>query len=285
MTGLSLLLLAKEKMYDLYKEKCSEQKKETICKTAYKELILSKNIDFHKPKKDQCWCNKFEDLPEEEQIEKLEEFEEHVNRKEYAKATKDIDTNRAKEDKSVHVCTFDFEAVLYCPLVLGKPVFYKRKLGNMNFTFHNAASRQGFCYFWSEYEGNRGANEVSTCLLDYITQLRNVEHLILYSDCCPGQNRNSVVLTMLSYVMTSPDNEIIIIDYKFLETGHTYMECDNMHSTIERASEYANIFIPEDWVNVIRLARKDSPYQMKVMDHTDFKNFKTMRETSLPTKL
>ncbi|KAG7300830.1 hypothetical protein JYU34_015167 [Plutella xylostella] len=58
-----------------------------------------------------------------------------------------------------------------------------------------------------------------------------------------------------------------------------------MHSTIERASEYAKIFIPKDWVNVIRLARKDSPYQVKVMDHTDFKNFKTMRETSLPTKL
>lgn len=270
--------LNREKLYQLYKEHCMENNNIPICKTSYKELILEKNIDFHRPRKDQCWCHKFEQLSEEEQKEKQEEYEEHVNRKDYAKEEKKADKLKAMVDSTIHVCTFDFEAVLYCPLVLGKPVFYKRKLGCMNFTIHNAVTKQGYCYFWPEYEGNRGANEVSTCLYTYITKLNNVEHLILYSDCCPGQNRNSVVATMLRYIiMMSPENNVKIIDYKFLEPGHTHMECDNMHSTIERASEYAKIYIPEDWLNVIRLARKDNPYMVEVLDHSKFKDFKAMR--------
>lgn len=185
----------------------------------------------------------------------------------------------------MHVCTFDFEAVLYCPLVLGKPVFYKRKLGSMDFTIHNAVTREGYCYFWPEYEGNRGANEVATCLHHYISNLTGVEHLILYSDCCPGQNRNSIMATMLSCIVASPENNIKTIDYKFLEPGHTYMECDSMHSTIERASEFAKIYIPEDWLNVIRLARKDHPYFVQEMNHNDFLDFKEMRATMLPIKM
>lgn len=273
--------LNREKLYQLYKEHCMENNNIPICKTSYKELILEKNIDFHRPRKDQCWCHKFEQLSEEEQKEKQEEYEEHVNRKDYAKEEKKADKLKAMVDSTIHVCTFDFEAVLYCPLVLGKPVFYKRKLGCMNFTIHNAVTKQGYCYFWPEYEGNRGANEVSTCLYTYITKLNNVEHLILYSDCCPGQNRNSVVATMLRYIMMSPENNVKIIDYKFLEPGHTHMECDNMHSTIERASEYAKIYIPEDWLNVIRLARKDKPYMVEVLDHSKFKDFKAMRGNTI----
>lgn len=275
----------KEKMYDLYKQHCLENNKNPIGKTSYKELILEKNIGFYKPRKDQCWCNKYEQLSEEEQKEKQAEYEEHVNRKYYAQEEKKSDKMKAIEDNRLHVCTFDFEAVLYCPLVLGKPVFYKRKLGSMNFTIHNAATKQGYCYFWPEYEGNRGSNEVSTCLYNYISRLTDVDHLVLYSDCCPGQNRNSVVVAMLNYIITSPENNINIIDYKFLEPGHTYMECDNMHSTIERASEYAKIYTPDDWQNVIRLARKDNPYCVQVMNHTDFLDFKTFRSTIIPNTL
>ncbi|CAF4946081.1 unnamed protein product [Pieris macdunnoughi] len=278
-------ILNKEKMYELYKQQCLENHKKPIGKTSYKELILNKNIGFHKPRKDQCWCNKYEQLTEEEQKAKQEEYEEHVNRKYYAQEEKTSDKIKAIEDSRSHVCTFDFEAVLYCPLVLGKPVFYKRKLGSMNFTIHNAATKQGYCYFWPEYEGNRGSNEVSTCLYNYISNLSNVDHLILFSDCCPGQNRNSVLVAMFNYIITSPDNEIRVIDYKFLEPGHTYMECDNMHSTIERASEYAKIYIPDDWQNVIRLARKDNPYNVQVMEHTDFLDFKSLRSTIIPNTM
>ncbi|KAJ0174387.1 hypothetical protein K1T71_010533 [Dendrolimus kikuchii] len=279
-------ILNKEKMYELYKQHCLENQKKPIGKTSYKELILEKNIGFHKPRKDQCWCNKYEQLTEEEQKEKQEEYEEHVNRKYYAQEEKKSDKIKAIEDSRLHVCTFDFQTVLYCPLVLGKPVLYKRKLGNMNFTIHNAVTKQGYCYFWPEYEGNRGSNEVSTCLYNYISNLSNDHHLILYSDCCPGQNRNSVLVAMLNYIITSPDNDNIrVIDYKFLEPGHTYMECDNMHSTIERASEYAKIYTPDDWQNVIRLARKDNPYKVKVMEHTDFLDFKALRSTIIPNTM
>lgn len=58
-----------------------------------------------------------------------------------------------------------------------------------------------------------------------------------------------------------------------------------MHSTIERASEYAKIYTPDDWQNVIRLARKDNPYKVKVMEHTDFLDFKALRSTIIPNTM
>ena len=116
--------LNKEKMYDLYKQNCSENNKNPIGKTSYKELILEKNIGFHKPRKEQCQCNKYEQLTEEEQKEKQEEYEEHINKKYYAQEEKKPDKLKGIVNNRLHVSTFDFEAVLYCPLVLGKPVFF-----------------------------------------------------------------------------------------------------------------------------------------------------------------
>lgn len=133
----------------MYKEYCFCNNKTPIGKTSYKELSNYKKIyiDFHRPRKDQCWCHKFEELSEEEKREKQDEYEEHVNRKDYAIEEKKSDKIKAKVNRRMHVCTFDFEAVLFCPLVLGKPVFYKRKLGSMDFTIHNAVTREGYCYF------------------------------------------------------------------------------------------------------------------------------------------
>lgn len=70
--------------------------------------------------------------------------------------------------------------------------------------------------------------------------LKEKHHLVLHSDCCPGQNRNSIVACMLQEpVARIPD--LKTIDLKFLEPGHTHMECDSMHATIERASEFSKI--------------------------------------------
>ncbi|CAG4973871.1 unnamed protein product [Colias eurytheme] len=82
-----------------------------------------------------------------------------------------------------------------------------------------------------------------------------------------------------------------IADKVMEKPGHTYMECDNMHSTIERASEYAKIYTPDDWQNVIRLARKDNPYNVQVLEeeerfryneHTDFLDFKAIGNHIFP---
>ena len=74
-------------------------------------------------------------------------------------------------------------------------------------------------------------------------------HVILYSDCCTGQNRNQYITVGLLHALQNSEQ-------KFLESGHTQMECDSMHSTIEQAKKRTSIFIPSQWDTIITMARK-----------------------------
>lgn len=60
---------------------------------------------------------------------------------------------------------------------------------------------------------------------------KSVKHISFLSDCCAGHNRNSSLhaCSNMPYIRTLPG--IDIIDLKFLEPGHTHMECDSMHAT------------------------------------------------------
>nr|CAI5867558.1 unnamed protein product [Callosobruchus analis] len=47
--------------------------------------------------------------------------------------------------------------------------------------------------------------------------------------------------------------------------GHTHMECDSMHATMIQLKVLlsAKIFIPNEWVNVVRLAKESGqPYEV-----------------------
>ena len=58
---------------------------------------------------------------------------------------------------------------------------------------------------------------------------------LLLSDTCGGQNRNQHVTVVVLYAVQWTDH-IRVIE-QFLERGHTYMECEFMHSTIEVAQK------------------------------------------------
>lgn len=69
------------------------------------------------------------------------------------------------------------------------------------------------------------------------------------------------------------------INLKFLEPGHTYMECDAMHSTIERVSRGKEIYVPNDWKSTARAAKKKgTPYSVIMMRHYDFYDYKDIRD-------
>lgn len=143
------------------------------------------------------------------------------------------------------------EAVLYSPIEYKKPVFYKRKFATFNFTVYEVARKKGHCFVWDESNGKRGSNEIATGLHQFILTLPpTCKKLILYSDCCPGQNRNTTVASMLFYAMKTHAT-LDEIELKFLEPGHTQMECDSMHAAIEKASEHTQIYWPNDWINII----------------------------------
>lgn len=52
------------------------------------------------------------------------------------------------------------------------------------------------------------------------------------------------------------------------------MECDSVHSTIERELKKREIYVPADYLQLFRNARKKpEPYQVVYLDHTFFKDY------------
>ncbi|XP_053372947.1 uncharacterized protein LOC128546452 [Mercenaria mercenaria] len=210
--------------------------------------------------------------------EKLEEeYKLHQERKKVAREQKQKDNHIARQDSKVKTCTFDLQSVLYTPCSLVSLMYYMRKLCCYNLSIYSAGDKKATCYLWSETDGKRGSNEISTCLNLYLSRLESpVEHVILYSDACAGQNKNQIVATcLLNSVTTIPG--LKITDHKFLESGHTHMECDSMHSAIEFAKSKTKTFVPGQWETVISMARRKSPYNVVSLKFYDFKNFKSAR--------
>ena len=89
--------------------------------------------------------------------------------------------------------------------------------------------------------GKRGSCEIVTCLYNYLTQLpKKVSEATLYSDTCGGQNRYRHVAALLLNAVQS--TFISVIHQKFLESGHSQMEVDSMHSAIECTKKFLTQF-------------------------------------------
>ena len=67
----------------------------------------------------------------------------------------------------------------------------------MTFCVHNNADNNAFMYVWPESLAHRGANEVVSCLHHYLSDLSGFETLFLFSDSCPGQNKNTIIMHYL----------------------------------------------------------------------------------------
>ena len=106
----------------------------------------------------------------------------------------------------------------------------------------------------------------------------DIDEVRLMSDGCGGQQKNAIfAITCVEAVTKHPS--IHKIDHKFFETGHSQMECDSMHSVIEKATKEAAIYVPTKWVTAAKLARKiPEPYHVKRFSFSDFLNFKEQRQ-------
>ena len=95
-----------------------------------------------------------------------------------------------------------------------------------------------------------------------------IEKLIVWSDGCGYQNRNTTVSNM--YLDLSLEYNITI-EQKYLVSGHTQMECDSMHSTIER-KRIGDINTPRDYIMIFQTACvSPSPYMVEQLMFSDFK--------------
>lgn len=59
------------------------------------------------------------------------------------------------------------------------------------------------------------------------------------------------------------------------------MECDSMHSAIEFAKKKTEIYVPQQWATVVRMARRKDPYMVVPLKFGDIYNFKELTKNTM----
>nr|CAH7758157.1 unnamed protein product [Callosobruchus chinensis] len=221
-------------------------------------------------------CVKFNAATEEKKQQLEEEYNAHIKRKQDCYEAKVRDKARSMEDKEFMCCTFDLQCVLQIPSSDVSPMYYSRKICTYNLTIYELPPpNNAYCYLWTEMNGKRGSTEIGSCLYYYLQQLSETfKEITLYSDTCGGQNRNQNVAALCLFLVQT--TRLTVIEHTFLESGHSYMEVDSMHSAIEHQQKFVPVYTVQDWINIFHLARSQRkkknapPYNVRELKFSDF---------------
>lgn len=185
-------------LYEEFKNKNPDVK---VSCCIFEREFHNMKLCIKKPKVDTCArCDKLTlkiQLGGDETETLKEQLKDHQIKADAAYDSKKCDKLMTKADDTMKTITFDLQQCLPTPIVNSSVAFYLRQLWTFNLTVHDCDSGQPKCFLWHEGIAARGANEIGSCLYNYMTNLEaEVEHLIMYSDTCAGQNKNSHVAVM-----------------------------------------------------------------------------------------
>jgi hypothetical protein len=264
-------------MYRLYKEKCNIDNIEPRTHNAYYTIFNRDfNLAFLTPKKDRC------DTCEEYRIDNQQtpilqtKYDDHMKDKVFTKLERTEDRECTDEDV-ITVC-FDMENCILCPRSNVSNFFYKRKLCVFNMTGHCSRDKMAYNIIWNEQLGGRGANEiasaVSVILENVVAKYPETKKMILWSDSCIPQNRNSIMCYAIK-LFQQRHPEIIEIVQKFSTPGHSSIqEIDNIHSHIEKKLKVSDIYSPLSLMRTLKTVRqhKMTVIQLKENDFIDYQS-------------
>lgn len=264
---LEQLFTTMTQFFNHYVEYCNEKQILHLSRQVFDKTVSKMNISIFHPKKDACdTCVKHEigNLTEAE-------YKLHIERKEMARQEKNEDKKKAQEGKC-SVITADLQAVKLSPFFNASALYYKTKLCVHNYTTFNLATHDVVCYWWNESEGELVASVFASCLIDYLNKYKDSgKPIVIWTDGCTYQNRNCV---MSSALLKFSINNNIILEQKYLERGHTQMECDSVHAVIEKKLKNRVIHLPSDYVAVAKEARTNPrPYEVKYLSYDFFSDY------------
>ena len=254
-------------MHSVYVEWCYEQNVIPVSRQSFNRVLTEQKVSIHKPKKDQC------DICCEHAAGQLntESHEIHMQKKDEARAAKAEAKTSANSEKLV--VTMDLQSVLLAPKLLASAIYYKMKLQIHNFTVYELNNGDVTLYVWHEANGGVTGNEFTSCIVDYLSNIgQSYKHIVLISDGCTYQNRNKILSSALSDLAQRKN---ITIEQLYLEKGHTQMEADSVHATLEHYFK-APIYAPCDYTSLMRKARPQHPYTVKDLDYTFFRDFESV---------
>lgn len=186
------------------------------------------------------------------------------------------DIRKSRADPSYVVKCGDLEKVLFTPTLLHSEMYYKRQLSTFNFCIYNGGDDSSDMYMWSETVGNRGVDEIGSCILKNIEdnfarlQIGESRVLIFWSDRCRGQVNNFQLLTLFKYLIQR--QYFTKIEQKFLHSGHSFMPCDRQFALIEKNKKKTPAMVPNDWMRIVSETKITEPFRVHEITQADIMN-------------
>ena len=169
----------------------------------------------------------------------------------------DITTNNLHSLFRRRVLTIDMGQNLNVPNFEGEQpgdTYYMSPLTVLLFGVVQNATEDGGpdtmnAYTWQEFEGDRGQNNITSCLLQDLKNRGllsrpNYGNLTYVADNCGGQNKNKVVVRFLMWLVESgffPEVKIV-----FLVKGHTKNAADRLFNLLKLSYHRKNIYTYDD---------------------------------------
>lgn len=264
------------KMYNMYTAHCEENNENPVPLSMYRHIFVTQfNLDFHARKSDRCdVCEEYRVASAQKIVsqEKQLLYETHVKEKDAMRQNRQKD----RDNKEVPVLCFDLENVISCPRAEISSFFYKRKLNTYNLTAHFSDSKTIYCALWTEAISGRSGNDLASAMYKILTRVEmehDISELILWSDSCVPQNRNSYIsCAVMNFLHANP--QISKITMKYSVPGHSCIqEVDNAHSQIEKAMNVSEFYSPLGLIRILKSLNRNHPVRVLQMNEKDFFDF------------
>lgn len=257
-------------MHSLYLDKCVEKNLPPcfhVKKCTYINIFENEyNLSFNKPRSDTCsTCDSGTGSAE------------HTENVEAAFKSQQNDRQKGRDKNGNRVCylTVDLQQSMPLPKLSTNKAFYLRQLWFYNLGFHIISNNEerGVFFTWTENVANRGSHEICSSLMTLIDHedeiMKKTDHLIIWSDSCAGQNKNWLLLCLYQYLIL---NKVFkIIDHKYPEVGHTYLDSDRDFGRIEKViRKHETIYTPDKYREIISAASRKN---LVVDMHNHFRDF------------
>lgn len=270
-TGKEYLETTHQTLTDLYKDYsdiCTHDSSAPLSFPVFSGTMKNLNYSLFKPRKDQCdQC-----IGYKVGTFNADEYRQHRKNVDRAGQEKEKDVKDARKKLLILLCT-DSQGVVLCPKTLASALYFKSKLQLHNQTIYDILTHDSTNYVWDETESDLQSSTFVSIVYHHLEQILKADSLpiTLYSDGCGYQNRNVVMSNALRVLAMKYSRTIT---QKFLEVGHTHMECDSSHACIERRSKGMEFNLPSDFEEAILTARKNpTPFAVKHLTHEFFRNF------------
>lgn len=231
------------KLYKLYSSSAEDHLK---IKESYFRKFVNRNynLGFGTPKTDVCSvCLNFKEEIKKEKDETLKTNLITTQRVHKLKANAFFAMLKEEKDNVINY-SFDCQKNLALPRLPDSSAYFSHQYNLYNFTIVKGSSKSQLrsynvtSYLWTDVDLPKNSSIIASALFDFLRREdfpASKDTIRLFADGCGGQNKNSIVLTMLLFwlVKYAPVH-VKTIEFVFPIVGHSFMPPDRVFGLIER---------------------------------------------------